>query len=239
MNTSVSGTVPVEAGGTWAVKVDKRWGDHHFRQGQARQQWRVGSGAGGQRTWGLGSESEWFSFFLDSSGIRERAIKQVRGEVYSDDWVLQMVVLTATLTCVWLCVCVWVRDVSPKKLHPFLLPSQVREMRSTDQQHWYHLLENQILGSQIFCDSGRQKGKNDLREKEFPFWRSHMKEHRFSRIRKKDSAEWQRAPSHRGVRRTTMYGSLNWHMGILRPLITTIYFIIQQKSTRWKLWFFQ
>ena len=131
------------------------------------------------------------------------------------------------------------RDVSPKKLHPFLLPSQVREMRSTDQQHWYHLLENQILGSQIFCDSGRQKGKNDLREKEFPFWRSHMKEHRFSRIRKKDSAEWQRAPSHRGVRRTTMYGSLNWHMGILRPLITTIYFIIQQKSTRWKLWFFQ
>ena len=55
-----------------------------------------------------------------------------------------------------------------------------------------------------------------------------MKEHRFSRIGNKDTAEWQRASSYRGVRRTdTMYGSLNWHMGIPRPLITTIYFIIQ------------
>ena len=66
-----------------------------------------------------------------------------------------------------------------------------------------------------------------------------MKEHRFSRIGKKDSAGWQRVSSNRGVRTDTTYGSLNWHVGIPRPLITTIYFIIQQKSTQLKLWFFQ
>ena len=75
-----------------------------------------------------------------------------------------------------LCVC----DVSPNKLHPFPLTTQirVRETRPTDQQHHHHpgrhLLEMQILGSQLFCDSGRKKGKNDLREKEFQFWRSHV-----------------------------------------------------------------
>ena len=66
----------------------------------------MGSGAGGHRTWGQGSESELYSFFLDSSGIRERAIQEVRDEVYSDDGVVVVVVLTVTLTCICVCVCV-------------------------------------------------------------------------------------------------------------------------------------
>ena len=71
---------------------------------------KSGLRAGGQRTWGLGSESELYSFFLDSSGIRERAIQEIRDEVYSDDWVVEVVVLTVTLMCMCVCVCVRERE---------------------------------------------------------------------------------------------------------------------------------
>ena len=100
MNTSVvSGTVPLEAGGAGLLR--SRRGEETTTLGRDRQgsneEWAQRPGA---ESTGLGSESELYSFFLDSSGIRERAMQQVRGEVYSGDWVVEMVVLTVTLMCV-------------------------------------------------------------------------------------------------------------------------------------------
>lgn len=57
INTSVtSGTVFMEAGGPRLYRHVEKGQGSHFRQGQARQEGRVGSGAGGQTvgkgTWG-------------------------------------------------------------------------------------------------------------------------------------------------------------------------------------------
>ena len=93
---------------------------------------KSGLRAGGQRTWGLGSESELYSFFLDSSGIRERAIQEIRDEVYSDDWVVEVVVLTVTLMCMCVCVCVCVRERETETFPPtnytdFLSPPKLQK----------------------------------------------------------------------------------------------------------------